>query len=119
MAEEKKEVCRSCNFQKKCGGCQLQNLSYRRQLQHKQVQIIKLLGKYHHVNEIIGMEHPTHYRHKVQAAFAMRGGHLVSGIYQSSTGTVLPVDSCMIQNPAADGLRLISKSYRKNVRFWG
>lgn len=95
-----------CPIAKKCGGCQLQNLSYRRQLQHKQVQIIKLLGKYHHVNEIIGMEHPTHYRHKVQAAFAMRGEHLVSGIYQSSTGTVLPVDSCMIQNPAADAIIL-------------
>ena len=58
-----------CEHYKKCGGCQLQNLPYDRQLSFKQVKVIKLLGKYHHVNEIIGMEHPYRYRNKVQAAF--------------------------------------------------
>ena len=72
-----------CEHYKKCGGCQLQNLPYDRQLSFKQVKVIKLLGRFHHVCEIIGMENPYHYRNKVQAAFGQRGGEIISGVYQS------------------------------------
>ena len=46
----------TCPVMKKCGGCQLLNLSYEEQLSFKQASVIKLLGKFHHVDEIIGME---------------------------------------------------------------
>lgn len=93
-----------CPVSKKCGGCQLQNLTYDRQLSFKQVRVIKLLGKYHHVNEIIGMEHPYHYRNKVQAAFGEKSGKVVSGVYQSSTHNIVPIDSCMIEDEKADAI---------------
>lgn len=93
-----------CPYAKKCGGCQLQNLPYARQLQHKQVKVIRLLGRYHHVSEIIGMDYPYHYRHKVQAAFGMLRGKLISGIYQSSTHTIVPVESCQIEDIVADAI---------------
>ena len=92
----------ACPHAKKCGGCQLQNMTYQRQLSHKQVKVIKLLGKYRHVDEIIGMERPYHYRNKVQAAFGERNGGVISGIYQSSTHKIVPVDSCLIEDPKAD-----------------
>ena len=40
MTEEKK-----CPLYKKCGGCQLQNLSYAEQLKFKQRKVEKLLGR--------------------------------------------------------------------------
>ena len=58
-----------CPHYKKCGGCHLQNMTYEEQLKYKQIKEIKLLGKFCHVKEIIGMENPNHYRCKVQAAF--------------------------------------------------
>ena len=58
-----------CPHRKKCGGCQLQNLSYEEQLHLKMAKVIKLLGRFHRVEEIIGMEYPYHYRNKVQAYF--------------------------------------------------
>ena len=61
-----------CPHAKKCSGCQLQNLTYEEQLRMKQVRLIGLLGRYGHVEEIIGMENPYHYRNKVQAAFFYR-----------------------------------------------
>lgn len=91
-----------CPHAKKCGGCQLQNMTYERQLSFKQVKVIKLLGRYRHVDEIIGMKHPYHYRNKVQAAFGERGREIISGIYQSSTHKIVPVDSCLIEDPKAD-----------------
>ena len=105
-----------CPHAKKCGGCQLQNMTYERQLSHKQVKVIKLLGKYRHVDEIIGMEHPYHYRNKVQAAFGERNGEIISGIYQSSTHKIVPVDSCLIEDPKADEIivtvRKLAKSFK-------
>ena len=51
-----------CPLAKKCGGCQLQNLSYPRQLLWKQDRCQKLLGKFGKVSPILGMDSPYHYR---------------------------------------------------------
>ncbi len=91
-----------CPNYKKCGGCQLQNLTYDKQLSFKQVREIRLLGRYCHVDEIIGMDEPFHYRNKVQAAFGMKNGKIISGVYQSSTHNIVPVDDCLIEDVIAD-----------------
>ena len=106
-----------CPLRKKCGGCQLQNLSYEKQLSFKQVKVIKLLGKYHHVNEIIGMENPYHYRNKVQAAFSEKRGEIISGVYQSSTHNVVPVDSCLIEDQKADEIIVTIRKLLKSFKF--
>ena len=92
----------SCAYYKKCGGCQLRNLTYSAQLKHKQIECIKLLGAFGHVDEIIGMEDPARYRRKAQAAFARVRGNIVAGIYKSSRHVVVPVESCPIQHPDCD-----------------
>ncbi len=92
-----------CPLSRKCGGCQLQNMDYPRQLKYKQETVVSLLGRYHRVSPILGMEHPYHYRNKVQAAFGLtRGGEVISGVYQSSSHRIVKVDSCQIEDPAAD-----------------
>lgn len=102
--EQKKREGRGngCPLYKKCGGCQLQNLSYEEQLSFKQVKCIKALGKFGHVEEIIGMENPVHYRNKVQAAFKNVGGKIISGVYQSSSHRVVEVNECMLEDTVAD-----------------
>lgn len=106
-----------CPHRKKCGGCQIQNLSYEKQLSFKQVKVIKLLGKYHHVNEIIGMENPYHYRNKVQAAFGERKGEIISGVYQSSTHNIVPVDSCLIEDEKADEIIVTIRKLLKSFKL--
>ena len=107
----------NCPYRKKCGGCQLQNLTYDRQLSFKQVKAIKLLGKYCHVDEIIGMANPYHYRNKVQAAFFEKGGEILSGVYQSSTKSIVPVDTCMIEDPIADEIILTIRKLLKSFKL--
>lgn len=92
-----------CALYKKCGGCQLQNMTYDEQLSFKQAKVIKLLGRYCHVEEIIGMENPTHYRNKVQAAFGVtRGGKIISGVYQAASHRIVCVDNCRLEDRKAD-----------------
>lgn len=91
-----------CPLYKKCGGCQLQNMSYEEQLSFKQVKCIKALGKFGHVEEIIGMKNPMHYRNKVQAAFKNVRGKIISGVYQSASHRIVPVNRCMLEDELAD-----------------
>ncbi|MBQ1961991.1 MAG: 23S rRNA (uracil(1939)-C(5))-methyltransferase RlmD, partial [Clostridia bacterium] len=96
----------NCPHAKKCNGCQLLNLTYEEQLSHKQARLIALLGKYCHVEEIVGMDEPYHYRNKVQAAFCAKNGKITSGVYQSATRRVVEVDSCLINDETADKIIL-------------
>lgn len=92
-----------CPHYKKCGGCQLQNMTYDEQLSFKQAKTIRLLGRFCHIEEIIGMRQPEHYRNKVQAAFGMtRGGKIISGVYQSSSHNIVCVDNCRLEDRKAD-----------------
>ena len=106
-----------CPLAKKCGGCQLQNLSYEKQLQYKQVQCIRLLGQFCRVEEILGMEHPYHYRNKVQAAFSEdRRGNIISGVYQAASHRVVAVETCLTEDEKADEIigtvRRLLKSFK-------
>ncbi len=92
-----------CPLSRKCGGCQLQNMDYSRQLKYKQEKVVSLLGKFCRISPIVGMDNPYHYRNKVQAAFGLtRDRRVISGVYQSSSHRIVNVDSCQIEDPAAD-----------------
>ncbi len=93
----------ACPLAKKCGGCQLQNMSYERQLKWKQARCEILLKKFCKVDKIIGMDNPYNYRNKVQAAFGRtRSGKIISGVYQSGSHRIVSVDSCMTEDVIAD-----------------
>ena len=89
----------SCSVYKKCGGCQLTNMTYEEQLSHKMKYLIAKLGKFCRVEEIIGMDDPLHYRNKMQAAFSGDGrGNIVSGVWQSASRRVVKTDACLIED---------------------
>ena len=106
-----------CPHYKKCGGCHLQNMTYEEQLKFKQIKIIKLLGKFCHVKEIIGMENPLHYRCKVQAAFSKDKTGIISGVYQSSTHRIVPIDECMIEDTQADEIIVTIRKLLKSFKL--
>lgn len=107
-----------CPLRHKCGGCKLQNLSYERQLRLKQGQVISLLGEFGHVEEIIGMAQPLHYRNKVHAAFGLDGRRaVVSGIYRTGSHAIVPVDSCMIEDELADRIICDIRSMLKDFKI--
>ena len=107
-----------CKYAKKCGGCQLLNLSYEEQLRHKQIKVIRLLGKFCRVNEIIGMDDPYHYRNKAQYAFGTaHGGKTVAGVYQSSSHRIVDIDTCMLTDPQADAIAATVKALIKSFKL--
>lgn len=116
--KNKTDNTRICPVSRKCGGCQLMNLTYSEQLKFKQAKVVKLLGGFHRVNSIIGMEHPFHYRNKVQAAFGRtRGGEIISGVYQSSTHNIVKTDSCLIEDEKADEIIVTIRKMVKDFKL--
>ena len=108
---------KKCPHYKKCGGCQIHNLEYEDQLDFKMKKVVRLVGRFHHVENIIGMENPYHYRNKVQAAFGRdKQNRIISGVYQSSTHRIVPVDECLIEDKKADEIivtvRKLIKSFK-------
>ena len=96
-----------CPHYRRCGGCQLQHMSYEQQLRHKQSRMIRLLGQFGHVENIIGMEKPLHYRNKVHAALGLDGRRkVVAGIYRSGSHEIVPVDDCLIADETANRIIL-------------
>ena len=91
-----------CPVFKQCGGCQLLDMPYEEQLAKKQKEVETLLKGLCKINPIIGMEDPYHYRNKVHAVFGYRKGEAISGVYKEGTHTIVPVETCMIEDKKAD-----------------
>ncbi len=92
-----------CSHSKKCGGCHYLDLPYEEQLKIKQKQVAKLLSDFCTVHPIKGMEHPYHYRNKVQAVFGRDAkGNIISGVYKEGTHQIIPTTACLIEDKKAD-----------------
>jgi len=96
-----------CSYARRCGGCQLQHMSYEQQLRHKQSRMIRLLGRFGHVEDIIGMEDSMHYRNKVHAALGLDSRRKpVAGIYRNGSHEIVQVDNCLISDDVSNNIIL-------------
>ena len=85
----------------KYGGCQLQHMTYERQLQFKQnvvEQALKRIGGLDEVvvHPIIGMENPWHYRNKTTVPVGEKNGKLVAGFYRPRSHKIVDTDDNVI-----------------------
>lgn len=103
--KEGKEPAFFCPYYKKCGGCNLLEYNYGKQLEIKKNYLSELLKPYCRLEGIIGMKNPFHYRNKVHAVFSTdKKGNIISGVYEEGTHRVVPVEECLIENEEADAI---------------
>lgn len=98
-----------CAFHKQCGGCQIQAMSYERQLQFKQNKIkgnLIRIGKFGEtfvervMEPIVGMEEPFRYRNKAQFPVGTdKNGKPITGFYAGRTHTIIPNRDCYLGVP--------------------
>ncbi|KEO81786.1 23S rRNA (uracil(1939)-C(5))-methyltransferase RlmD [Tumebacillus flagellatus] len=96
-----------CPIYHRCGGCQLQHLSYEAQLRHKRQTVVDALtriGKLEgvKVHETLGMEEPWLYRNKAQVPLGEIDGRLAVGFYAPRTHEIIEMQGCPIQHPYND-----------------
>ncbi|WP_099224975.1 23S rRNA (uracil(1939)-C(5))-methyltransferase RlmD [Listeria costaricensis] len=95
-----------CPVYQKCGGCQLQHLSYAGQLRFKQKQVYEVMRRIGKqsvaVHETLGMAEPFYYRNKSQVPVGYVDGKLAAGFYQKRSHQIIDMDACLIQNKQND-----------------
>ena len=104
MEPSKDRVEPRCAYARQCGGCQIQALSYEKQLAYKQQKIennlIRIGGFQKEeipMQPIIGMEDPYHYRNKAQFPVGCdKEGQLIAGFYAGRTHSIISNRKCYL-----------------------
>ena len=100
-----RRVVSPCSYYEACGGCQLQHLSYKGQLDFKSDKAREVLRGLVEVRGVLGMDDPWNYRNKNLATFAMdKGNRLASGFYQEFSHKIVEVEDCLIQDAEANAI---------------
>ena len=98
-----------CRFARQCGGCQIQEMSYERQLEFKQKKVYddlvrigdfdpELIGRV--MEPVVGMDDPFGYRNKAQFPFGTdREGNPVTGFYAGRTHDIIANTDCALGVP--------------------
>ncbi len=98
-----------CPHHRRCGGCQIQALSYPQQLSFKEKKVrnnLMRIGGFSGeelaavMEPIVGMEEPYRYRNKAQFPVGYdKNGELVTGFYAARTHSIIPVEDCLLGVP--------------------
>lgn len=95
-----------CPFHRQCGGCQIQALSYEKQLEFKNRKIRNNLVRIGGFDEdfvdrcmepILGMEEPWRYRNKAQYPVGTdKEGNIITGFYAGHTHNIIANTNCLL-----------------------
>ena len=119
IEESKDRVKPKCKYIKRCGGCSIQHMSYKKQLDFKYERVKDCISKIANlnselVNYPLGMElNPYRYRNKVQLPVGMINGEIVIGFYAERSHNIINIDECIIQDKVADEVAAITKNWMK------
>lgn len=96
-------VTPKCEIAHKCGGCSIQHLDYKKQLEYKLSKVQGCLKRIGGFNEdipfepIIGMKEPYYYRNKAQFPVSRdKDGNVIIGFYASGTHSIIDTNHCYI-----------------------
>lgn len=113
-----KRVNPKCPYFGRCGGCQLQHLSYEGQLEYKKDQVLEAFEKYYDgnyakifVKKCLGMDNPWEFRNKTQLPTRHDGDKVVVGLYEIDSNRLVYIDKCLIEN------KLISDTMTKILDY--
>lgn len=95
-----------CSLHRRCGGCQIQALSYKKQLEFKENKVrnnLMRIGAFPKeeidivMEPIVGMDEPYRYRNKAQFPVGYdRDGNVITGFYAARTHSIIPVEDCLL-----------------------
>ena len=107
-----------------CGGCQLQHMTYERELIEKRDMIIQALERYVKdlaptidVKQTLGMENPWHYRNKSQFQVRQFGKDIKAGLYSEGSNKLIDINECIVQHPVTTHITNEIKKYLEQLNI--
>ena len=111
-----------CSIYKNCGGCNIQHIDYKAQLDFKTnrvIQVINRIGKLEEVtiHPTLGMKNPYNYRNKVQLPVSNKDGVVSIGFYAARSHDIINMDTCHIQDKVADIVVKLTRQWMKDFNI--
>lgn len=109
-----------CKYFQKCGGCQLQHLSYPQQLLHKQNLVKNNLRKIGNINydvlETVPSDKIYGYRNKISLPIGGKVGDIKIGMYRENSHEIIDIDNCLLTEEWAT---ILMEKIRQYANFNG
>lgn len=112
-----------CPYFSSCGGCSLQHMRYKAQLNFKRTQVeecLKRIGGFKNiqVDETVGMEEPYYYRNKVQIPVRKgKKGEIIMGFFRENSHEIVNIENCFIESKDADRIAKTIKRLMTEMRI--
>lgn len=118
MLPSKGRVEPICNIYKRCGGCNIQHMTYEEQLRFKSSRVREVMDrigklKSGKIHDTIGMDIPYNYRNKVQLPVGISDEEVIVGFYAPRSHNIINMEQCHIQTKIGDKVIYIVKSWMK------
>ena len=111
-----------CSIYKSCGGCNIQHMDYKAQLDFKTNRVIQVINRIGKLEEVIihptlGMESPYNYRNKVQLPVSNKNGVVNIGFYAARSHDIINMETCHIQDKVADVVVKLTRQWMKEFNI--
>lgn len=122
VVPSKDRVKPACDVARQCGGCQLQAMSYEKQLEFKRNKVtnnLRRIGGFTNLEvlPVIGMEEPWRYRNKTQVPFGIdKNGNTVAGFYAGRTHSIINHEDCLLAPAINAAIIRTVKDYMKECK---
>jgi 23S rRNA (uracil1939-C5)-methyltransferase len=110
-----------CNLYDRCGGCNIQHVSYEGQLEYKTKRVIDCITRIGKIKDVIihhtlGMEDPYGYRNKVQLPVGLSNNsnnNVAIGFYAVRSHEIINMNVCHIQDETSDTVVKLTRRWMK------
>lgn len=114
LAPSPERAMPSCPVYDRCGGCQVQHLSYAGQLAAKKEIVREAFARYTGladppVRDCIGMDNPWAYRNKAQLQAVWRNGRLEVGLFEPGSHRLVPLQDCPVTHPRVNEMIRVAR----------
>lgn len=113
-----------CPVYEECGGCQLQHMTYEKQLIEKRDLVIQALEKYvkplaesAKVHPTLGMDNPWNYRNKSQFQVRKEDKRVYAGLFTEGSNKLLNINDCLVQNPITSKITVATRKILQKLNI--
>lgn len=123
VTPSKYRVTPKCALANRCGGCQIQQLDYQKQLEYKQQKVKNCIERIGGITEyemepILGMEDPYFYRNKSQYPVGYnKEGEIVMGFYAGRTHSIIDSNRCFIGDKSNERILEIIRAFLRQEKI--
>ncbi len=116
ITPSKNRITPTCKYYKRCGGCQIQHIDYKEQLNIKRKIVLDNLERIGgikgvSVSETIGMDYPYYYRNKAQFPVKKGKNGIDIGFYSLRSHDIVDIECCEIQHKNNEKVLKIVKDF--------